>query len=143
MDDLVVQEGVTIPGWELWVTTSRASGPGGQHVNKTSSRVTLHWAVARTTALDERQRERVMRRLAARIDKEGVLQLSAESARSQLQNKEEARERLAALVRGALVVQPRRLATRPSKGAVRRRLDEKSQRGALKQQRGQRFDPEP
>ncbi|MEZ4471583.1 MAG: alternative ribosome rescue aminoacyl-tRNA hydrolase ArfB [bacterium] len=116
MDELEVQEGVVIPGWELWFTTSRASGPGGQHVNKTSSRVTLHWAVTRTTALDERQRERVLRRLATRIDGDGVLQIHAEGSRSQLQNKQDARERLASLVRGALAVQPRRLATRPGKG---------------------------
>ncbi|MEZ4463602.1 MAG: hypothetical protein R3F43_03560 [bacterium] len=72
--------------------------------------------MTRTTALDERQRERVLRRLATRIDGDGVLQIHAEGSRSQLQNKQDARERLASLVRGALAVQPRRLATRPGKG---------------------------
>lgn len=135
MDDLVINEHITIPGWELWFTTSRASGPGGQHVNKTNSRVTLHWTIGHTTALDDPQRARVMRRLANRIDGEGVLQLSVEEGRSQLQNKATAYARLATLVREALVVQARRVATRPSAGSTRRRLEAKSLRGLVKQQR--------
>jgi|JI7StandDraft_1071085.scaffolds.fasta_scaffold208244_2 ribosome-associated protein len=135
MEDLIVDERTTIPAWELWFTTSRASGPGGQAVNKTSSRVTLHWHIVGTTAFDEGARARVIQRLARRIGADGVLQIDVEAGRSQLQNKELARERLAGLVRAALVVQPRRIATRPSQGAVRRRLEDKSRTSERKQER--------
>ncbi|MCA9544349.1 MAG: aminoacyl-tRNA hydrolase [Myxococcales bacterium] len=138
MDDLEVQEGVVIPGWELYFTASRSGGPGGQHANKTSSRVTLHWAIASTTALTEVQRARVMRKLAGRIDDDGVLQISAEDDRSQHRNKALALERLAALVRQALVVPKHRRPTRPTKGSVRRRLDAKKAQGEKKANRSWR-----
>lgn len=125
MEDLEVQEGVTIPGWELYFTASRSGGPGGQHANKTNSRVTLHWQIGNTTALTPGQRARVMRKLRSRIDDAGVLQISAEDERSQHRNRALARERLAALVRDGLKVPKRRRKTRPSRGAVRRRLKAK------------------
>lgn len=140
MDALPVRDGVEIPGWELWFTASLSGGPGGQHANKTNSRVSLHWSVLSTTALDERQRYRVMRRLASRIDNDGVLAVHADDTPSQHRNKELARERLAALVADALVVQKRRRATRPSRASQRRRVDTKKKRGALKKQRSERFD---
>lgn len=140
MDALPVREGIEIPGWELWFTASLSGGPGGQHANKTSSRVSLHWSVISTTALDERQRQRVMRRLASRIDSEGVLVVHADDTPSQHRNKTFARTRLAALVAAALVVQKRRRATRPSRSSQRRRVDAKRRRGALKKQRSERFD---
>lgn len=136
MDEpLTIREGVIIPGWELWFTASRSGGPGGQHVNTSSTRVTLHWAVATTTALDERQRARVVRRLANRINADGVLQINGDGQRSQHQNVEEARRRLAELVDQALEVPKRRIATRPSRASKVRRLEAKKQRGELKRQR--------
>ena len=140
MDALIVGEGLEIPGWELWFTASRSGGPGGQHANKTNSRVSLHWAVANTTALDDRLKARVMRRLASRIDNDGVLAIHAEDTPSQHRNRELARERLAEMVTQALVVQKRRRATRPSRSAQRRRIEGKKARGALKRQRSESFD---
>lgn len=142
MDDLEVNDRITIPGWELWFTASRSSGPGGQHANKSSTRVTLHWSLASTTALTEVQRNRVRLRLARRLDEAGVLQVSAEDERSQLRNKELARERLAALVRGALVLPKHRHKTRPTRGSVRRRLNDKKQRSQLKAGRQKRYTPD-
>lgn len=129
------RDGLIIPGWELWFTASRAGGPGGQHVNTSSSRVTLWWNLAGTTVLDEAQRARVQRRLASRINAEGILQVSAEDERSQLANREAARSRLAALVGEALHVQKARRPTRPSRGSQERRMTAKKQRGDLKRQR--------
>ena len=136
MDDLIVNSQVTIPGWELWFTASRSSGPGGQHANKASTRITLYWNLASTTALRGVWRQRVINRLRHRLDQDGVLQVSAEDERSQLRNKGLARERLAALVAQALVVPKYRRKTRPSRNSQRRRVDQKKQRGALKANRG-------
>lgn len=141
MDDgLPIGDNHMIPAWELWFTTSRSSGPGGQHANKTNSRVSLHWSVEATTAFDDFLKRRIMRRLASRIDGDGVLALHAEDTPSQHRNKELARERLAALVAAAIVPPKRRRATRPSRASQRRRVDAKKKRGALKKQRGERFD---
>lgn len=133
--DLRVREGVVIPGYELWFTASRSGGPGGQHANKTSSRVTLHWNAFGTVGLDDKQRQLVLRRLRSRINNDGVLQLHAEDARSQERNREAARARLVELIRGALHVDPRRISTRPTRSAKRKRVDEKTQRGAIKRLR--------
>lgn len=138
--DLTVREGVVIPGWELWFVASRAGGPGGQHVNTSSTRVSLMWNLAGTTALDEVQRARVQRRLATRVNTEGVLQVSAEDERSQSANREAARERLAALVAQALEVPKARRPTRPTRGSQERRLTAKKQRGETKRQRQDRPD---
>ncbi len=135
MEDLQVKERITIPGWELWFTASRSGGPGGQHANKTNSRVTLHWRVESTTALTAAQRARVMARLATRIDDEGVLQISAEDERSQHRNRELARERLAALVRDALHVATRRRPTQPTRGSRERRLQAKKAQSGKKAER--------
>ena len=124
-DDLHVQAGLTIPAWELTYSTSRASGAGGQHVNTTDSRVTLCWYPARCSVLDERQKARVTRALRSRLTSDGALQISAQDERSQHRNRDIARERLAALLMEALKVRKRRKKTRPSRGAVERRLTAK------------------
>ncbi len=133
--DLPVREDLVIPGWEMWFTASRASGPGGQHVNTSSTRVTLHWRLSDTTALDTVQRERVLRRLANRVNADGVLQVSSEQGRSQLENKQAARARLAELVAAALMVPKRRRPTRPTKGSQQRRITAKKERAEVKKQR--------
>lgn len=126
---------MVIPGWELWATASRSGGPGGQHANKVSTRISLHWDVNGTTALSEVQRSRVQRRLASRINSDGVLVVDADDTRSQHQNREVARTRLAELVDEALTVRPRRIRTRPSRRAKRRRVDNKKHRGRVKKLR--------
>ena len=136
MDDLPVGRGVVIPGHELTVRTSRASGPGGQGVNTTDSRVELRWDVAASAALDDAQRERLRERLGPRLTADGVLVLHAEEHRSQHRNRDAARARLRDLVTDALVPPRPRRPTRRTRASVERRLDAKRRRGARKRERG-------
>lgn len=128
--------GLVVPGAELREVFSRSSGPGGQGVNTTDSRVQLGLDLASCTALDERQRERLLAALAGRL--EGTtLVVDASEHRQQRRNRVAARERMAALLREALAPPPpQRRATRPSRGSVRRRLDAKKRRGQTKALRG-------
>lgn len=134
-EDLPIQPGVVIPGAELTFTASRASGPGGQHVNKTSSRVVLRWDVRASRALGERQRARVCERLRSRLTRDGVLQVAAESERSQHRNRVLARQRLTALVRGALSRRKRRVRTKVPRAVHRRRIEGKRRRSQVKRLR--------
>ena len=127
--------GLTIPAAELVERFSRSSGPGGQSVNTTDSRVELVWDVAASTALTEIQRGRLVDGLGQRLV-EGVLTLVSSEQRSQLQNRSAARARLANLVGDALEPPPPpRRATRPSRAARARRVEAKRQRGQLKSTR--------
>ena len=139
-DNLAVGDRFVIPAAELEYVTSRSSGPGGQHVNTTSSRVTVRWRFDESAVISHAQRRRVRARLANRISKEGYLSVSAEDRRSQQMNRELARERLASLLDGALVVPKRRRKTKPSRGAIERRLTAKKRRGVLKTGRRKRED---
>ncbi|MDX6284064.1 MAG: ribosome-associated protein [Kribbellaceae bacterium] len=137
---LIVRHGVVIPESELAWRFSRSSGPGGQSVNTTDSRVELSFDVAASTALTEVLRERALERLGSRLV-DGVLTVAASEQRSQWRNREAARTRLAALIREAIAAPPRkRRPTRPSKNAVRRRLDDKKRRGDTKRLRGRPTD---
>jgi len=137
--DLPVGRGVVIPARELVVRASRSSGPGGQSVNTTDSRVELRWDVRASTAIDETQRARLLERLAPRLTATGVLVLFGDEHRSQQRNRAAVRERLRELVAEALVPPRARRATRPTRGAVERRLEEKRQRASRK---GSRRRPE-
>lgn len=134
-DDVRVDASLTIPGDELVIRASRAGGPGGQHVNTTSSRIELRWDVRTSRAPDESQRSRLLEQLASRLTADGVLVLHASEHRSQLRNREAAVARLRTLVADALVEPEERRATRPSRAAKRRRLDEKRVRGRTKELR--------
>jgi ribosome-associated protein len=134
-DALPITDDITIPGNELWFTASRSGGPGGQHVNTTSSRVTLHWRVDSTAALTPAERARVMQRLAGRITDEGVLTVTVDSERSQRTNLRIARERLAVLVADALSEPKARVPTRIPRHARERRLRDKARRNTVKQLR--------
>ncbi|MEV6411272.1 alternative ribosome rescue aminoacyl-tRNA hydrolase ArfB [Kribbella sp. NPDC051718] len=137
---LIVRHGVVIPESELAWRFSRSSGPGGQSVNTTDSRVELSFDVAASTALSAVLRERALERLGSRLV-DGVLTVVASEQRSQWRNREAARTRLAALIREAIAAPPRkRRPTRPSKNAVRRRLDDKKRRGETKRLRGRPAD---
>jgi ribosome-associated protein len=127
-----INEQILIPEDELVFTASHSSGPGGQNVNKVSSRVTLWFEVANSPTLSPEQKELITSRLATRIGKNGVLRVISQQTRSQLDNKELAVERFAELLRDALRQVPVRKKTRVSKGAKLRRLEEKRQRGMLK-----------
>jgi ribosome-associated protein len=134
-DDVRVSDRLTIPAAELAWRFSRSSGPGGQGVNTTDSRVELSWDLAGSEMLPAALRERAVERLGPRLVN-GVLTISASEHRSQLRNREAAAARLAALVAGAIAPPPRaRRATRPSRGSVERRIAEKKRRGQIKRNR--------
>ena len=135
MDDLEIEEGIVIPGHELWFTASRSGGPGGQHANKTSSAVTLHWCPENNGSLDDNLKRRVLRKLRKQLTNDGLLQITAQDERSQHRNRAIARERMAETIRQALTVRKRRIATRPSKSQKRRRLKNKRHRGRIKEKR--------
>nr|WP_255425810.1 alternative ribosome rescue aminoacyl-tRNA hydrolase ArfB [Pseudonocardia petroleophila] len=131
---------LVLPARELHWRFSRASGPGGQGVNTTDSRVELSFDVARSPSVPDDLRSRALARLAGRLV-DGVLTVVASEHRSQLRNREAARERLAATLRGATAADPpTRRPTKPSKGAKRRRMDEKTRRGRVKRLRGRPDD---
>lgn len=126
---------VVIPASELMWRFSRSSGAGGQHVNTSDTRVELSWDLERSTALTETQRGRARRRLAGELVG-GAITVSASERRSQLRNREAARERLAHLVAAAIAPPPpRRRPTKPTPSAQRRRIEAKKRRGELKQLR--------
>ena len=133
--DLEVRSDVLIPGDELRETASRSGGPGGQHVNKSNTRVTLRWNAAHSRALGPVRRQRVLQRLARRLTSDGELIVHAARHRSRARNRELARERLAELVREALRVQRRRRKTRPTRASREGRLVAKRQRSTLKRTR--------
>jgi ribosome-associated protein len=134
-EDLRVSRGLEIPAGELREAASRSSGPGGQHVNKTNTRVTLRWNIQASEALSDRQRARLLTRLAHRLTGRSDLIVHADQARSRTRNRERALLRLAAIVREGLSVQRSRVATKPSKGARKRRVETKRRRSTLKGQR--------
>jgi ribosome-associated protein len=134
-DDLRINSRLVIPAGELRERFSRSSGPGGQSVNTTDSRVELSFDIRRSPSLPERERNRALARLAARLT-DGVLTVAAESERSQLMNREEARSRMAALLREATAPPPPpRVPTKPSRGARERRLADKRRRAETKRNR--------
>ena len=138
-DDLRVNGWLLIPGSELHERFSRSSGPGGQSVNTTDSRVELSFDVGKSAALPEWARARMTERLAGRLAG-GVLTVVASEQRSQLANRQGARARLAGLLRDAVAPPQRpRVPTRPGRAANERRLEAKRQRSAVK--RGRRSGP--
>jgi ribosome-associated protein len=137
--DLPVTTRVSIPGDELTERFSRSSGPGGQGVNTTDSRVELVWGLS-SSALPADLLDRLRRRLGSRLSGDELVVVAGER-RSQLRNREAARERLAGLVRAALAPPPPpRRPTRPSRGATERRLDSKRRRAETKRRRRTRPD---
>jgi len=130
-----IRDGLSIPEDELTFTVSRSSGPGGQHVNKVSTRVMLRFDVIRSPRLTAEQKSLVLSRLPTRINKEGVLWLVSQRERSQSANREAAVARLVEMLRSALEPRVPRKATRPSRAGREARLDEKKQRGRLKRAR--------
>jgi len=135
MDDLRVGS-VTIPGDELKVRFTRSSGPGGQNVNKRSTRAEISFPVATSRALSERHRRLALQRLGGRVDARGRIHVVSSSGRTQAENRVLALARLQGLLTDALRPPPRaRRATKPSKGAVEKRIKEKKQRSEVKRAR--------
>lgn len=135
MGAIRIGRGLTIPEGELTFTASRGGGPGGQHVNTAATRVTLHWNVRASPSVSDAQRRRIEKVLGNRISKDGVLQLSSHSERSQAANRAELQERFAKLLRRALRRRRRRISTKPTRGSEERRLRRKKRRAEVKKGR--------
>ena len=133
--DLPIRRNLVIPASELVESASRAGGPGGQHVNKTSTRVTLRWNVRDSATLGATQRARLLARLGPRITRSGDVVVHNGRFRSRAKNREAARARLSEIVREGLRVTRRRIPTRPGKATREHRLEEKKQRSEVKQRR--------
>jgi ribosome-associated protein len=132
---MYVSDRMEIPDGELEFATSRSSGPGGQNVNKVSTRVTLLWNVDTSPSISGEQRALVRERLAGRISREGVLRVSSQRHRTQLANREAAIARFAELVAEALSEAPRRIPVRVPHSVDQKRLEEKRRRSRLKRTR--------
>src|SRR6266508_4003219 len=132
---LAINESLLIPDSELEVKATRSSGAGGQHVNKTSSRIEISWNVRDSKALTDEQRQMVLERLASRISTEGAIRVVASEMRSQRQNRERAETRLADLIRRALTTRKKRKPTRRPRSANEARLASKKLHSRKKRER--------
>ncbi len=139
-EDILINNRVTIPASELSYAASRSSGPGGQHANKTDSRIQVRWNVPASKAMSDYLKKRLLKVFGSRLTDDGDLLLAADSHRSQHRNRDEVNQRLAALVREALVPPKPRRKTKPSKASRHKRLDDKRRRADLKNQRRKKFD---
>jgi ribosome-associated protein len=135
---IYVNDELQIPDTEITFTASRSGGPGGQNVNKVSSRVTLAFDLAGSSALSDEQKDHVRQKLAKRINKEGVLQVVSQRTRSQDMNRADAVERFAELLRDALTPERPRVKTRVPRAVKAQRLEEKKKRTLIKQARSKK-----
>ena len=138
MDDsshLKVTASLAIPRSELHHRASRAGGPGGQHVNTSSTRIEVLWDLTGSRAVTDEERDRIRVKLAARLDADGMVRVVASDRRSQQQNRQAAEERLASLIKHALHVPKKRRATKPTRAAKERRLTDKKKRSERKRDR--------
>jgi len=135
---IVINDQLAIPESELTFVASRSGGPGGQNVNKVSSRVTLTFDVEHSAALSAEQRARIRAKLGTRINKEGVLRVVSQRTRSQELNRDGAIARFGELLRAALAVEAPRVKTRVPRAAHERRLDYKRKRTRVKKSRSEK-----
>jgi ribosome-associated protein len=134
-NSLVITPDISIPRSELTYRATRSGGPGGQHVNTSSTRIELLWDLEGSRAVSDEQRQRLRAKLAPRLDGDGMVRVVASDRRSQQQNRGAADERLAALVRHALHVPKKRRKTKPPAAAKERRIKSKKLRSERKRER--------
>lgn len=135
MDDLPITDQVTIPAAELSVSFARSGGPGGQNVNKVSTKVEVRWTPTESGALGEVERQRLLKKLAKRLTTDGELLVTSTRMRDQSRNREDARQKLADIIREAIKPPVVRKKTRPPKKVAENRLAEKRQRSVRKTDR--------
>ncbi|WP_303622752.1 alternative ribosome rescue aminoacyl-tRNA hydrolase ArfB [Acetobacter persici] len=140
MAQIAITPTLALDDAELSFTYILASGPGGQNVNKVATAAQLRFDAANSPSLPERVRARLLTLAGSRATREGVIVITARNYRTQQQNREDATQRLAELIRQAAHKQAYRVPTRPGKGARQRRLDGKARRSSIKQGRSKRFD---
>lgn len=139
-NEIIINEQLRIPLSELQYRFSTSSGPGGQHANKASTRVTLLYDIANSPYMSEDLRRILLKRLASHVDKDGVLQIHVQDTRSQFRNREIANCRFRELLAAALIKRKRRRPTRPSKAAIKKRLETKKKQSQRKKERRQKYD---
>jgi ribosome-associated protein len=132
---LEITPALRLPLSELDYRASRSGGPGGQHVNTSSTRIEVWWDVAGSPSITPEQRAQLLERLGPRLDSSGRLRLVSSGSRSQLRNREDVTERLRSVVAAALAVRKKRKATKPSRAAKAARLEAKRRRAKIKQHR--------
>ena len=135
MRDIIVTPRLTIPAGELAIAFARSGGPGGQNVNKVSSKAELRWNPATSSALGDDDRTWLLSRLARRLTSDGTLIVTSTATRDQLKNRDDAASKLALIVRSALDRPKTRHATKPSRASKRRRVEDKRHRAAIKKNR--------
>ena len=137
---LKINENFSIPLQEISISAIRSQGAGGQNVNKVSTAIHIRFDVQASTAMSDEDRERLLKVKDRRLSKDGVIVIKSQRYRSQDKNRTDALERLAEMIRKALVVEKARKASKPSKKSRQKRLDEKTKRGRLKESRGKVTD---
>jgi ribosome-associated protein len=134
-DDLPINDVLVIPGAELEIRFSRSGGPGGQNVNKVETKAEVRWVPAESNVLNDSDRQWLLNKLGNKLSSDGALIVTSTKTREQAKNLDDARTKLASMVAAALVRPKKRKRTKPSKGAVERRLQEKKQKGQRKRNR--------
>jgi ribosome-associated protein len=132
---LQITPDIQLPLSELEYRASRSGGPGGQHVNTSSTRIEVWWDLAGSPSLSPEQRDQLLQRLSSRLDTQGRLRIVSTGSRSQLRNREDATDRLRSILAAALSVRKKRKATKPSRAAKQARLEAKRHRSSTKQRR--------
>lgn len=139
-NDVFIKNGIAIPDHELEITASRSGGPGGQHTQKTSTRITIRWNIKNTVALNDEQKERVLQKLQSQLTADGDLIVHNSQSRSQEQNRKMALANLAQIIRKAIVIPKKRKPTQISKAIKEVRLQEKKQRSSIKKMRRKKIE---
>ena len=137
---LKINENLSIPLQEISISAIRSQGAGGQNVNKVSTAIHIRFDVQASSAMSDEDRERLLKVKDRRLSKDGVIVIKSQRYRSQDKNRSDALERLAEMIRKALIEEKPRKATKPSKRSRQKRLDEKTKRGRLKESRGKVTD---